>query len=96
LAWKDGRLAFEGETLAQAASEFARYSDTRIVIDDPALAHEAITGLYQSNDPVGFARAAALALAPARKCARTRSSSRVRNSSQLRRRPWRVGVARCV
>ena len=62
LAWKDGRLAFEGETLSQAAAEFARYSDTRIVIDDPALAREAITGLYQSNDPVGFARAAALAL----------------------------------
>lgn len=62
LSWRIGRLAFEGETLGQAAAEFARYSDTRIIIDDPEIAQETITGLYVSNDPVGFSRAVALSL----------------------------------
>lgn len=62
LAWRDGRIAFEGETLARAAAEFARYSDVRIVIADPSLAKEEIAGLYQADDPVGFAQAVALSL----------------------------------
>jgi ferric-dicitrate binding protein FerR (iron transport regulator) len=32
LAWREGKLAFEGETLKQAADTFARYSETRIQI----------------------------------------------------------------
>lgn len=60
LAWQDGLLAFNGESLAQAADEFARYSSSRIVIDDPALAAEPLTGLYMSSDPEGFARAVAV------------------------------------
>lgn len=59
MAWREGRIAFEGHTLREAAAEFLRYSDTRIVIDDPAIADEPITGLFQVNDPVGFARAVA-------------------------------------
>jgi transmembrane sensor len=62
LAWRDGRIAFEGEALGQAAAEFARYSDVRIVIADPELGREEIAGLYQANDPVGFAKAVALSL----------------------------------
>ncbi len=62
LAWREGRLAFEGQTLTQAAAEFARYSDTRIIIDDPSLGQEEIAGLYQANDPVGFSRAIATSL----------------------------------
>jgi transmembrane sensor len=62
LAWQDGLLAFNGESLAQAAAEFGRYSSTRIVIDDPALAAEPLTGLYASSDPEGFARGAAVSL----------------------------------
>ncbi len=62
LSWRVGRLAFEGETLAQAASIFSRYSETKIVIDDPAIAAKTITGLYVSNDPVGFSRAVAASL----------------------------------
>ena len=36
LSWQDGMLSFDGETLADAAAEFRRYSPTRIVIEDPA------------------------------------------------------------
>ena len=59
LAWREGRIAFHGETLAEAAAEFARYSDTRIRIDDPSIAREKVTGLFVSADPVGFAKAVA-------------------------------------
>ena len=59
LAWLEGKIAFEGETLGQAADSFARYSDTRIVVRDPDLAREPVTGLFAANDPVGFSRAVA-------------------------------------
>lgn len=62
LAWRQGRIAFEGQPLAEAAAEFSRYSDTRIVIEDPRLAREEISGMFQANDPVGFGRAVAEAL----------------------------------
>lgn len=62
LAWREGRLAFEGETLAQAAEAFARFGGPRIRVSDPSLAQEPITGLFAANDPSGFSRAAALAL----------------------------------
>lgn len=62
IAWRIGRIAFEGETLAQAANEFARYSEIRIVIDDPGIGAKTVTGLFVSNDPIGFAKAAALSM----------------------------------
>ena len=61
MAWKDGRLAFDDETLEDAAEEYARYSDVRIVVD-PAVSQKTITGVFVSNDPVGFARGAASVL----------------------------------
>lgn len=62
LAWKTGRIAFEDQTLAAAACEFARYSNTRIIIDDPDVASRTVTGLFVANDPVGFAKAVAASL----------------------------------
>ncbi|MDG2520441.1 FecR domain-containing protein [Caulobacter segnis] len=59
LAWREGKIAFQGETLETAARAFSRYSDPRIVITDEALAREPITGLFAANDPVGFSRAVA-------------------------------------
>ena len=59
LAWREGKLAFHGETLADAAAEFARYNETSIVIADPALAKASITGLFAANNPAGFSRAVA-------------------------------------
>jgi transmembrane sensor len=61
MAWKDGRLAFDDETLEDAAEEYARYSDIRIVVD-PAVSQKTITGVFVSNDPVGFAKGAASVL----------------------------------
>ena len=61
LAWREGRIAFDNETLANAAREFGRYSDVQIRMD-PELENQTVTGLFVSNDPVGFARAAAISL----------------------------------
>ena len=63
LIWREGRIAFEGSTLAEAAAAFARYSDTHIVFEDPSIARETITGLFVANDPVGFSKAVAVSLA---------------------------------
>lgn len=62
LAWRDGHLAFEGQTLAEAAAEFSRYSDMKIVILDKKLAAEEIAGRFRATDPIGFARNAAISL----------------------------------
>jgi transmembrane sensor len=59
LAWRVGRIAFEGEPLKQAAAEFDRYSDTHIEIDAPDIENQTVAGLFVSNDPVGFSRAVA-------------------------------------
>ncbi len=61
LAWQYGRIAFENETLSDAAQEFARYSNTKIQVD-PAVGSLTITGLFASNDPIGFARVTASVL----------------------------------
>ena len=58
LAWQGGQIALDNQSLEDAASEFARYSKVRIVVD-PAVSEKTITGLFAANDPVGFAKAAA-------------------------------------
>ncbi|ENZ82024.1 MULTISPECIES: FecR domain-containing protein [Caulobacter] len=62
LAWRQGQIDLDGLTLGQAAEEFARYSDRRIVIDDPTVARLKMTGLFSASDPDGFAKAAAMSL----------------------------------
>jgi transmembrane sensor len=59
LAWREGKIAFEGEPLDQAAAAFARYSRIRIEIRDADLAREPVAGLFSASDPVGFSRAVA-------------------------------------
>jgi transmembrane sensor len=59
LSWREGMLAFEDMPLPQAARQFARYSDMHIILDDPRLKDETVTGLFSANDPEGFARAIA-------------------------------------
>lgn len=59
MAWREGKIAFEGETLAEAVADFARYSDLRIDILDNGLAQMPITGLFDANDPEGFGNAVA-------------------------------------
>ena len=62
LSWREGRIAFQGDSLGAAARQFARYSDISIVFSDPSIAQERITGLFVANDPVEFSKAVALSL----------------------------------
>lgn len=62
LAWREGMLSFNGDTLSVAAAQFLRYSDTRIVIEDPLVGSRRIVGLYSASDPLGFANSVALSL----------------------------------
>lgn len=55
LAWRDGMISFGGEALATAVRAFDRYGPVRIVIADPDLARQKITGLFRADDPRGFA-----------------------------------------
>jgi len=61
LAWQFGHIALDNKTLQDAANEFSRYSDVRIIVD-PSVAKRTVTGLFVANDPIGFAKAAAAVL----------------------------------
>lgn len=62
LSWREGMIAFDGVTLEQAARQFARYSDQKILIDDPTIAARTVTGLFLATNPEGFARAVATSM----------------------------------
>lgn len=59
LSWRTGSIALDGQSLAEAAEEFNRYNERRIVIDDPDLAKRRFVGLFRTNDPEGFSAAVA-------------------------------------
>lgn len=61
LAWREGEIALDGETLAEAAVEFNRYNERRLTID-PALTDKRLVGWFHTNEPETFARAAAAVL----------------------------------
>ncbi|WP_165188948.1 FecR family protein [Caulobacter soli] len=65
LAWRNGEIALDGESLDQAARLFNRYNSRQIVIDDPTLAQERFVGLFQTNEPESFAAAVAATLGAA-------------------------------
>lgn len=62
LVWREGMLSFEDMPLEQALARFARYNSLRIVLDDPSLKQETVTGLFSATDPEGFATAVAATL----------------------------------
>lgn len=58
-AWRKGLLVFDGQQLGAAAAEVNRYSDLRVVIDDPTLARAEFMGIFKLGDSRAFANAAA-------------------------------------
>jgi transmembrane sensor len=62
LAWRNDMLAFKYATLAEAAAEFNRYNDTKIVVADPRVAKLTIYGNFPTRDVAGFADAAQISL----------------------------------
>ena len=57
LAWRNGEIAFDGETLGQAVEEFNRYNERKLVVEDTRLAREPLVGFFKANQPETFARA---------------------------------------
>lgn len=50
LAWQDGMLDFQGDTLARVIEEASRYTETRIAIEDPAIENLRVTGYLKAGD----------------------------------------------
>jgi len=53
-AWTERRLFFEGATLADVATEFARYNDRIIRINGEVLAAKRISGVFNATDQPTF------------------------------------------
>lgn len=54
LAWRQGELVLDGETLAEAAAEFNRYNTLKIIVEDSELGSERLVGLFRTGDPESF------------------------------------------
>ncbi|HEY4032252.1 MAG TPA: FecR domain-containing protein [Caulobacteraceae bacterium] len=57
LAWMNGELLFDNQSLADIASQMNRYSHRKIVIADPALADRKIYGAFMAGDVDQFTHA---------------------------------------
>ncbi len=62
LAWRAGEIDLAGESLAEAVAEFNRYNDRKLVIADRSLLQQSLYGVFRTDDPEGFAKAAGLSL----------------------------------
>jgi len=62
LAWREGLVSFDGESLQTAVAEINRHNRRQIVVDDPALGAMPIVGVFRATDLEGFSAAAAAAL----------------------------------
>jgi len=50
LAWRQGMLSFDGETLEEVVAEVGRYTNVRFVIANPALRELQVGGYFKSTD----------------------------------------------
>ncbi len=56
LAWREGNIVLDNETLDEAAAEFNRYNSQKITIADPVLGRTRFVGQYRIDQPVQFAQ----------------------------------------
>lgn len=57
LAWRQGRVDFVDQPIAEAAAELNRYNSRQLVIRDMSLGRERFDGIFRADDPEAFARA---------------------------------------
>ena len=50
LSWREGLLTFSGETLAEVIDEVGRYTDTEVLIVDPAIRDMRIGGVFRTGE----------------------------------------------
>jgi transmembrane sensor len=56
-AWREGKVIFRTESLSEAVRRMNRYSRLQIEIDDPGLASERVSGVFEAGDTRGFVNA---------------------------------------
>jgi transmembrane sensor len=54
LAWRDGQVAFLGETLAEAVDEINRYTPSPLIIQDREIASVRVSGTFDVTDAPSF------------------------------------------
>lgn len=57
LAWRQGAIALNGQSLEQAVAEFNRYNRQQIRIADPSIAGLRLAGYFQTTEPGSFVSA---------------------------------------
>jgi transmembrane sensor len=62
LAWRQGAIVFDGESLSEAITEIERYTDARIIINDPRVAALRVGGRFRTDDVPGLLEALEAAL----------------------------------
>lgn len=62
LAWRQGQLELNGESLDTAVAEFNRHSRVQLRVGDQALGRESLYGSFRFDDASGFARTIAAGL----------------------------------
>jgi transmembrane sensor len=56
LTWRDGRLVFDGTSLAEVADDFNRYNHQQLLISDPSVAAIRISGTFKASNVEAFVR----------------------------------------
>jgi transmembrane sensor len=56
-SWRNGKLVFEGERLADVVAEMNRYSRETLEIADPALEDRRVSGVFEPTEGHAFAKA---------------------------------------
>jgi transmembrane sensor len=54
LAWHQGMLEFDGQSLAEVAAQFNRYNERKLVIADPVVGRVRIGGYFRATDVSAF------------------------------------------
>jgi transmembrane sensor len=54
LAWADGRLIFDNDTVASVVEEFNRYNRVQLHVTDETLASRPVSGVFDAADPESF------------------------------------------
>ena len=54
LAWRQGAIIFDGESVSEAVREIERYTDARIVVSDSRVAALRVGGRFRTDDVQGF------------------------------------------
>lgn len=62
LAWRRGRVEFDGQALVEAIAEINRHNRRKVVVTDPQLARHPIVGSFRAIDSEAFATIAAAML----------------------------------